>query len=164
LRSNNQEGGYAAHPRLDKWGLRRIDKDEEKQAGLNKEKLLEFKKRVVLSKLELHSLLLDIKKQGKRIYGIGAPSRASTLINYVGIDDGIMDYVMEVKGSHKVGNYVPGTLIPIVEESKLFEDQPEYALLLSWHIADELIPKLKEKGFKGDFIIPLPAPKILKSS
>jgi len=138
--------------------------NEEKQTGLNKEKLLKFKKRVVLSKLELHSLLLDIKKQGKRIYGIGAPSRASTLINYVGIDDGIMDYVMEIKGSHKIGKYVPGTLIPIVEESKLFEDQPEYALLLSWHIADELIPKLKEKGFKGDFIIPLPDPRIVKSS
>ena len=137
--------------------------DEEKQAGLNKEKLVEFKKRVVLSKLEGHSLLLDIKKQGKRIYGIGAPSRASTLVNYVGIDDGIVNYVMEVKGSHKIGNYMPGTLIPIVEESKLFEDQPEYALLLSWHIADELIPKLKEKGFKGDFIIPLPNPRIVEN-
>ena len=136
--------------------------NEEKQAGLNKEKLVEFKKRVVLSKLEGHSLLLDIKKQGKRIYGIGAPSRASTLINYVGIDDGILDCVMEVKGSHKIGNYMPGTIIPILEESKLFEEQPEFALLLSWHIADELMPKLKQKGFRGDFIIPLPNPRIVK--
>jgi hypothetical protein len=48
-----------------------------------------------------------------------------------------------------------------VDESRLFEDQPEYALLLSWHIADELTVKLKEKGFKGDFIIPLPRPRIV---
>jgi len=135
---------------------------KEKDIVLSKEKLLEFKERVVLSKLELHSLLLGIKKQGKRIYGIGAPSRASTLINYVGIDDGIMDYVMEVKGSHKIGKYMPGTLIPVAEESKLYEDQPEYALILSWHIADELAPKIREKGFKGDFIVPLPTPRILK--
>lgn len=137
--------------------------EKEKPIVLSKEKLLEFRERVVLSKLELHSLLLNIKKQGKRIYGIGAPSRASTLVNYVGIDDGIMDYVMEVKGSHKIGKYMPGTLIPVVEESKLFEEQPEYALLLSWHIADELAPKLREKGFNGDFIVPLPKPRIIQT-
>ena len=69
---------------------------------------------------------------------------------------------MEIKGSHKIGKYMPGTLIPVVEESKLYEDQPEYALLLSWHIADELVPKIKEKGFKGDFIVPLPEPKLFE--
>jgi hypothetical protein len=136
--------------------------EKEKKVVVGKEKLLEFKDKVVISKLELHSLLCDIKKQGKKIYGIGAPSRASTLINYVGIDDGIVDFVMEIKGSHKIGKYIPGTVIPVVEESKLFEDQPEYALLLSWHIAKELAPKLRENGFKGDFIVPLPRPHILK--
>ena len=49
---------------------------------------------------------------------------------------------------------MPGTLIPVVDEARLFEDQPEYALLLSWHIADELMPKLKARGFKGDFLDP----------
>lgn len=135
---------------------------EEKKTILDIKSLLEFKKKVVISKLELLALLLDIKKMGHLIYGIGAPSRASTLINYVGIDDGIVDYVLEIKGSHKIGKYVPGTLIPVVEESRLFEDQPEYALLFSWHIADELAPKLREKGFGGKFIIPLPSPRILK--
>lgn len=134
---------------------------KEKEIVLGKKNLLEFKKKVVISKLQLHALLLDIKKQGKRIWGISAPSRASTLINYVGIDEGILDAVVEIKGSHKIGKYMPGTLIPVVEESKLFEDQPEYALLLSWHIADELAPKLREKGFRGGFIVPLPEPRIL---
>ncbi len=136
--------------------------DEEATVGLNAEKLQDFKHKVVLSKLQLHSLLLDVKKQGHRVYGIGAPSRASTLINYVGLDDGIVDYVLEVKGSYKTGKYMPGTLIPVIEESKLFEDQPEYALLLSWHIADELAPKLTQKGFKGKYIVPLPVPRILE--
>ena len=135
--------------------------NEEKPIVLDKKNLLEFKKKVALSKLELHSLLLDIKKENQKIYGIGAPSRASTLINYVGIDDGIVDCILEVKGSHKIGKYVPGTLIPILDESKLFEDPPEYALLFSWHISEELAPKLREKGFKGRFIIPLSTPRIL---
>jgi hypothetical protein len=133
----------------------------EEAFNVDKQALLRFKEQVVISKLELLSLLAGIKSERKRIYGISAPSRASTLINYTGIDEGILDCVLEIKGSHKIGKYVPGTLIPIVDESRLFEDQPEYALLLSWHIADELTVKLKEKGFKGDFIIPLPRPRIV---
>ena len=86
-----------------------------------------------------------------------APSRASTLINYVGLDDGTLDCVLEINGSYKINKYIPGTIIPVWEESRLFADQPEYALLLSWHIADELIPKLTGRGFKGRYIIPLPA-------
>jgi len=135
--------------------------EEEKLIVLNKQNLLKFKDKVILSKLELVSLLRDIKKRGEKIYGISAPSRASTLINYTGIDDGILDCVVEIKGSQKIGKYMPGTLIPVLEESALFQEQPEYALLLSWHIADELMPKLKQKGFKGKFIIPLPSPKIV---
>ena len=55
----------------------------------------------------------------RRVYGVGAPSRASTLINYVGLDDGVMDYVIEIKGSYKIGKYIPGTMIPVVDESCL---------------------------------------------
>lgn len=133
----------------------------EKKNIIDKNKLMKFKNDVVMSKLKLYSLLKHIKSKNQKIYGISAPSRASTLINYIGLDDGIIDYVMEVKGSHKIGKYIPGTLIPIVDESKLFEDQPEYALLFSWHIAEELAPKLREKGYKGKFIVPLPEPRIL---
>jgi hypothetical protein len=68
---------------------------------------------------------------------------------------------LEIQGSYKIGKYIPGTVIPVLEESKLFEDQPEYALLLSWHIADELIPKLKARGYRGKFIVPLPTPTIV---
>jgi hypothetical protein len=122
----------------------------------------DFKRRVVLSKIQLYQLLLDIKRSGKSIYGISAPSRASTLINYTGLDDGIIDYVLEIKGSHKIGKYIPGTLIPVVEESILYEEQPDYALIFSWHIADELIPKIRQKGFNGKFIVPLPEPSIVE--
>lgn len=137
--------------------------DAEAPVVLERDSLVKFNERVVMSKLEIMSLLLDIKKQGKKVYGISAPSRASTLINYIGLDEGIIDCVLEIKGSYKIGKYVPGTLIPVIDESKLFEDQPDYALLFSWHIADELIPKLRSNGFTGDFIVPLPTPRIIKN-
>ena len=125
------------------------------------DQLVAFRERMVRSKLQLYRLLANLKSEGKRVVGVGAPSRASTLINYVGLDDGILDAVLEVKGSHKVGKYMPGTMIPVLEEAYLFEKQPDVALLLSWHIADELIPKLRAKGFRGQFIVPLPEPRLV---
>jgi hypothetical protein len=133
--------------------------DEEKRE-ITSDAFTQFKRAVVNSKLDLLALLKEIKSAGGRIYGIGAPSRASTLINYVGLDNGILDCVLEIKGSYKIDNYVPGTIIPVLEEARLFSDQPEFALLLSWHIADELIPKLTSRGFKGRYLIPLPTPRL----
>jgi SAM-dependent methyltransferase len=134
---------------------------EEHARGLDDGSALkDFRARIVRSKVDLHAMLAPLKRAGARVFGIGAPSRASTLINYTGLDDGLLDCVMEVKGSHKVGRYVPGTRIPVLEESKLFVDQPDYALLLSWHIADELVENLRGKGFRGKFIVPLPTPSI----
>ena len=129
--------------------------------GALRQSLADFRKRVVLSKLSLHALLSSVKSVGDRIFGVSAPSRASTLVNYVGLDDGILDCVVEIKGSLKIGKYLPGTIVPVVEESYLFEEQPEHALILSWHIAEEIAPKLREKGFRGRFIVPLPEPRIL---
>ncbi|HLA21412.1 MAG TPA: class I SAM-dependent methyltransferase [Pseudolabrys sp.] len=124
-------------------------------------RLADFKRDVVLSKLRLLSMLRDLKEKGARIAGISAPSRASTLVNYVGLDEGIIDYVVEIAGSLKIGKCMPGTAIPVVDEARLFADQPDCAVIFSWHIADELAPKLKAKGFRGQLITPLPAPRFL---
>ncbi|CAA7620033.1 class I SAM-dependent methyltransferase [Magnetospirillum sp. SS-4] len=129
--------------------------------GPMREQLRTFRDRTILSKLRLHGLLADIKARGERVIAVSAPSRASTLANYVGLDDGLIDYVVEIKGSRKIGRNLPGTLVPVVEESRMFDDQPDYALLFSWHIAGELMPKLRAKGFKGRFIVPLPDPVVV---
>lgn len=134
----------------------------EQTYGLGLDRLAEFRARVVQSKLDLYELLAGLKRKGARVYGIGAPSRASTLVNYTGLDEGIVDCVLEVSSSRKLNKFLPGTLIPVIDEARLFEDQPEYALLLSWHIADELIANLSRKGYKGGYIIPLPDARIVE--
>ena len=137
--------------------------NEEKKKGISDGSALDhFKSKIIISKLELMKLLFKIKKNNHKIYAIGAPSRASTLINYTGIDDGIIDCVLEVNSSHKLNKFMPGTKIPILDEKKLFTDNPPYVLLLSWHISQGLIKNLKKKGYRGKFIIPLPKPKIIK--
>jgi len=123
--------------------------------------LASFRHDVMLSKLRLLSLLRELKEKGNRIAGISAPSRASTLFNYVGLDEAIIDYVCEVPGSLKIGKYMPGKRIPVVDEKQLFSDQPDCAVIFSWHIADEIAPKLRSKGFRGKLITPLPTPRFI---
>jgi hypothetical protein len=140
--------------------VRRMLSSEPRGEALVK-RLAEFKRDVMLSKLRLLSMLRDLKEKGARIAGISAPSRASTLVNYVGLDQSIIDYVCEIPGSLKIGKCMPGTQIPVVDETRLFSDQPNCAVIFSWHIADELAPKLRAKGFRGQLITPLPVPRIL---
>lgn len=127
-------------------------------------RLHNFSAQAAKSKLALLALLRDVKQHEARIYAIGAAPRSCTLIHYVGLDNTILDCVLELPGSPKIGNYLPGTVIPVREESSLFEDQPEYALLLSWHVAQDLIPKIRARGFKGKFIVPLPRPEIMAAT
>jgi hypothetical protein len=124
-------------------------------------RLATFRNDVMLSKLRLLSMLHGFKEKGARICGVSAPSRASTLVNYLGLDAAIIDYVCEIAGSLKIGKCMPGTSIPVVEESRLFTDQPECAVVFSWHIADELAPKLRAKGYRGKLVTPLPDPREL---
>ena len=135
---------------------------KEEKKFLNIHRLNKFKNDVVLSKLKLNKLLFSLKKNKKKIFGISAPSRASTLINYVGIDENIIENILEIKGSKKIGKYLPGTKIPILEESILYKENPDYVLIFSWHISEQIISSLKKKGYKGKFIVPLPDPRILK--
>lgn len=146
-------------------GIYKISNNVKKQFNkekkyLNKKSFLNFKKKVVTSKINLFNIIKKVKDKNKKIFGVGAPSRASTLINYLGLDQDIIDCVLEINGSYKIGYYIPGTKIPIVNENILSEQKPDYLLLFSWHIKNELKKNLKKKGYKGKFIIPLPVPRI----
>jgi hypothetical protein len=99
--------------------------------------------------------------ESDRIVGIGAPSRAGTLIGYTKLDESVIDYVCETPGSHKLGHYMPGTRIPVVDETRLYEEQPEFALLFAHHIAVDLITATRAKGYRGKFIVPLPCPRVV---
>ncbi len=136
--------------------------EEETRHGLySLQTFKEFGKRIQMHKYELQELLRKIKKEHKRIVGIGAPAKGNTLLNYCHINSDILDYLVE-KSTLKIGLYTPGTHIKVVEEPLLFKENPEYALLLSWNIADELIAKLRDNGYKGGIIVPIPHPRIVE--
>ena len=95
------------------------------------------------------------------IVGVGAPSRASTLIGFSGLTNLDLLAVAELPGSLKVGQFMPGTRIPVIKEEEALALNPDILLVLSWHLGDGVITSLINKGFKGKFLIPLPAPRVI---
>ncbi|MDA9838523.1 class I SAM-dependent methyltransferase [Candidatus Pelagibacter sp.] len=152
---------YAARKKIYKIdaSVKRIKNNEK---NLEK-KLLNFQDRVLNSKLEFYNLLTRIRKNKKnlKIAGISAPSRSTTLINYLGLDENIIECIFEVKGSKKIGMYLPGTKIKIIEEKIQNLKEYQYLLIFSWHIQKDIIKVLRKKGYKGKFIIPLPEPRVI---
>jgi hypothetical protein len=109
----------------------------------------------------LNRMLAEIVDDGGHIYGVGAATRATPLIHYAKIAPYITA-VAEVPGSEKIGGHMPGTVIPVVDEALLVENQPSHALLFVHHIADSVVPALRRLGYKGTFIRPLPEPEVLR--
>ncbi len=120
-----------------------------------------FSKAVKKNGVELHELLQELKKRGKRIVGVGAPMKSSTLLNYCKIDGKILDYITELN-SLKIGTYTPGTHIKVTEEDRIFKDNPDVCLILSWNVADRIIKTFRSKGYKGSFIVPIPNVRVVQ--
>ena len=119
-----------------------------------------FAKKIYENKNKLIALLSKIKADGHNIVGISAPARSSTILNFCNINSENLDYIAE-KSTLKIGKFTPGSHIKVVDDNQLVLDQPDFALLLSWHLSDSIVAKIRDDGFKGKIILPLPEPKII---
>lgn len=129
----------------------------ERASGLNDTAIYQqFAERVRKARHDLQSLLLDITGRGQTVVGIGCPGRSSTLLNYTAVNTDLMPYIAEQSTSLKLGLFLPGRHIPIVDEQRMFDEQPDYAVMLSWHYATPIIKKLRARGLKSKIIVPLP--------
>jgi hypothetical protein len=138
--------------------------EEEEAAGLSRlETYGVFADRVRRARLEFMGFLIDVRRQGKSVVGKSCPGRAATLLNYYGVDSELMPYLAELSTSLKLGMYLPGRHIPVVDEAILFEEQPDYLVLLAWHYADFIMDRLKAAGLRSDFVIPLPDFRIVRN-
>jgi len=133
--------------------------DQEVQIDVQ-ESLIDMKATLIKNKSNLLAMLQGFKSENKRIIGVGAPMKASTLLNFYGITPDLLDYIAEVN-ELKVGTVVPGVRVPVIHEDFVFEDQPDYAILLSWNMAAPIIRNYRKMGYKGKFIIPVPEPKVI---
>jgi len=130
--------------------------------GLDKlEKYQEFSRRVDELKGKLVKVLKELKSQGKKIAGDGAPAKGNTLLNYCEIGTDVLDFIAEVNPA-KIGLFTPGMHIPVVEEERIYSERPDYLLLLAWNFKDDIMKKQQRyKDLGGKFIIPIPEPQIV---
>ena len=123
---------------------------------------LEFEKRVRRIQQELPRLLCELKGQGKRIIGYGASAKGNTLLNTCGITTKELDYIID-NTPFKQNKVAPGSWLPIRPPDALLKDQPDYAVILAWNFAPEIIRREQEFQQKGGrFIIPIPEPRIVE--
>lgn len=134
----------------------------EDEFGLFKSKIWsQFKSNIIKSKKELRKILVYLKKQNKRVVGNSCPARCSTLLNYCDIGVDLINYIAEQPSSLKLNKYLPGVKLPIINNKILFEEQPDFVLILAWHLYKPIIKSLKSKGLKSKFIVPLPQPIVI---
>jgi len=149
----------AAYPEEDR--LQRV-RDAEKQAGLDRvENYSGHTAKVLGVKKALLQFLADAKKQGKRVAAFGAAAKGSTLLNFCGIDETMVDYVAD-EIPYKIGKYLPGNCLPIVAPETIRATRPDFILILPWNHKEEILSKLDYiREWGGKFVIALPKLQIL---
>lgn len=133
--------------------------------GLNtSEKLIEYSDSVKLHRNDLIELINKYLLQGKTISALGASTKGNVLLQYCGLDRTKISMIGDVNPD-KFGCVTPGTHIPIVPESEVFELNPDIILILPWHFEETFTNKTKSFVKNGGIVIfPLPTIKLLDSS
>lgn len=115
-----------------------------------------FAGKVEKSKQDMLRFLYKMKWQGKRVAGVSAPGRCSTLLNHYGVTSDLMEYLGELPTSLKLGKYLPGMQIPIVCNERIIAEQPEAVVLMAWHYGEPIVKRLRAEGYRGEIYAPLP--------
>lgn len=135
---------------------------DEVEGGIGTFQFVErFGERVHTFKDRLVGQLRELKAKGKRLAAYGASAKGTTLLNYCGIGDDILDFVVD-RSPAKQGLFTPGTHLPIYAPERLLEAMPDCVLLLTWNFADEILRqqwKYRRRG--GRFVVPIPEPCVV---
>jgi hypothetical protein len=115
----------------------------------------EFARSVENRRKKLVQEVYDLVAKDRKVVGIGAPAKATVVCNYCRLGPEFIDYLTEVNPL-RVGHYLPGLHIPIRDENDMFEDErpADAGILFAWNYYDEVVPKLRNRGFKGQILLP----------
>jgi len=149
---------YAKHPNIPSDNIIEYNVEEnlqeENDFGLNEFNTYKlFAKRVKKSKKDLVELLTKIKLENKKVMSMGATAKSTTVFNYCGIDDSLIELITDTTTA-KQGMYSPGVHIPVVSRESVKLDDYDYVFLGAWNFIDYI--RENEKEFKGEYITHVP--------
>ncbi|MBI5140475.1 MAG: methyltransferase domain-containing protein [Candidatus Vogelbacteria bacterium] len=134
---------------------------EESKGLFKPETWSKWRERVDDNRRKFMELAYKAKSKGLKFVADSCPGRGSVLVNYYGLDKTLLPYVAQLPGSEKVGKYLPGTHIPVVDNSIILREQPDYVVILAWHYGDYIMKNWRSKGLKSKFVLPLPKFRIV---
>ena len=131
--------------------------ERERAAGYESLELYRsYAERVRASKREILSCLVELKSQGVRIAGYGAPAKGNTLLNYCAIGRDFLDFTVD-RSPHKQGRYLPGTHVPILAVEAIDEQRPDVVFILPWNLREEIMGELERiREWGGRFLVRAP--------
>jgi C-methyltransferase C-terminal domain/Putative zinc binding domain/Methyltransferase domain len=136
--------------------------DKEEKAGMTTLAYYDhFQQKALKVKLELTDFLIRQKQEGKKVAAYGAAAKGNTLLNYCGIKNDLVEFVVDAN-PHKQGKWMPASHIPVVAEDILKRERPDYVLILPWNLKEEIVRQLDYiKEWGGKFIVPIPHLQII---
>lgn len=115
-----------------------------------------FQYRAERVKNDFLTFLLESKRKGDKVAAYGAAAKGNTLLNYAGIRPDLLLYVAD-RNPAKQGKFLPGSRIPIVTETRIREEQPDFVVILPWNLKVEVMEQLDYiREWGGRFVMAVP--------
>jgi SAM-dependent methyltransferase len=133
----------------------------ESQAGMTSASYYEdFQAKADKIRDDFRSFLMDARRQGKTVVAYGAAAKGNTLMNYAKVGADLISFVVD-RNPAKQGRFMPGSHIPIVDESRLRDDQPDLVVILPWNLKTEVMRQLEYiRAWGGQFVTAVPRVEI----
>lgn len=130
---------------------------KEKEFGLLElDYYADFQRKAERVKYDFLAFLIEQKRAGKKIAAYGAAAKGNTLLNYCGVKNDAIDFVVDAS-PHKQNLFLPASHIPIVDESRIKKEKPDFVVVLPWNIKEEIFNQLDYvREWNGKFVVAIP--------
>jgi SAM-dependent methyltransferase len=110
---------------------------------------------------DLLHFLVEAKREKQTVAAYGAAAKGNTLLNFAGVRPNLLPWVVD-RNPAKQGKFLPGSRIPIVDESRIREERPDYIVILPWNLRDEVTQQLSYvREWGGKFVCAVPEFRVL---
>jgi SAM-dependent methyltransferase len=105
--------------------------------------------------------LIEQRAAGKRVAAYGAAAKGNTLLNYAGVRQDLLPFVVDAS-PYKQGKWLPGSRIPVVDETRLREEKPDFILILPWNLRQEIMAQLDyAREWGAHFVVAVPRLEVM---